>query len=96
MTNNAKAARVTLRSRFRFLWESGRWAAWMVLAIGVVLSVAAWFFTRAVVERDARFKFQSATIAVATTAQTHIRSYANLLYGLQCLFQAVPGVSHAA
>ena len=68
----------------------------MVLAIGVVLSVAAWFFTRAVVERDARFKFQSATIAVATTAQTHIRSYANLLYGLQGLFQAEPAVSRAA
>jgi CHASE1-domain containing sensor protein len=68
----------------------------MVLAIGVVLSVAAWFFTRAVVERDARFKFQSATIAVATTAQTQIRSYANLLYGLQGLFQAEPTVSRAA
>lgn len=68
----------------------------MVLAIGVVLSIAAWVFTRAVVERDARFKFQSATIAVATTAQTHIHSYANLLYGLQGLFQTEPVVSHAA
>ncbi len=68
----------------------------MVLAIGVVLSVAAWFFTQAVVERDARFKFQSAMIAVATTAQTHIRSYDNLLYGLQGLFQAEPAVSRAA
>ena len=96
MTNDTKAARVTLRSRLRLLWESGRWAAWMVLAIGVVLSVAAWFFTQAVVERDARFKFQSATIAVATTAQTHIRSYDNLLYGLQGLFQAEPAVSRAA
>ncbi len=79
---------MTLRSRLRLLGESGRWAAWMVLAIGVVLSVAAWFFTQAVVERDARFKFQSAMIAVATTAQTHMRSYDNLLYGLQGLFQA--------
>jgi diguanylate cyclase (GGDEF)-like protein/PAS domain S-box-containing protein len=96
MANNAKAVRVTLRSRFGLLWESGRRAAWMVLAIGVFLSVAAWFFTRAVVERDARFKFQSATIAVATTAQTQIRSYANLLYGLQGLFQAEPTVSRAA
>ncbi|MDP1990670.1 MAG: CHASE domain-containing protein, partial [Syntrophales bacterium] len=68
----------------------------MVLAIGVVLSVAAWFFTQAVVERDARFKFQSAMIDVATTAQTHIRSYDNLLYGLQGLFQAEPAVSRAA
>ncbi len=68
----------------------------MVLAIGLVLSVAAWFFTRAMVERDARFKFQSATSAVAATAQTHIRSYTTLLYGLQGLFQAEPVVSHAA
>jgi diguanylate cyclase (GGDEF)-like protein/PAS domain S-box-containing protein len=96
MTNDTKAVRVTLRSRFRFLWESGRWAAWIVLAIGVVLSVAAWFFTRAVVERDARFKFQSATIGVATTTQAHIHGYANLLYGLQGLFQAEPAVSRDA
>jgi diguanylate cyclase (GGDEF)-like protein/PAS domain S-box-containing protein len=87
---------VTLRSRFGFLRESGRQAAWMVLAIGIVLSVAAWFFTRAVVERDARFKFQSATIAIAATAQSQIRSYTNLLFGLQGLFQAEPVVSHAA
>ena len=35
-------------------------------------------------------------MAVATTAQTHIRSYDNLLYGLQGLFQAEPAVSRAA
>jgi diguanylate cyclase (GGDEF)-like protein/PAS domain S-box-containing protein len=68
----------------------------MVLAVGVLLSVAAWFFTRASVEHEARFKFHSAAIAVATTTQTHIHSYANLLYGLQGLFQAEPAVSRAA
>jgi len=68
----------------------------MVLATGVILSVTAWFFTRAVVERDARFKFHSATDVVAATAQTHIHSYANLLYGLQGLFQAGPAVSRTA
>ncbi|MDO8596464.1 MAG: diguanylate cyclase, partial [Sulfuricaulis sp.] len=78
------------------LWGSERRAAWIVLATGIVLSVAAWFFTQTVVERDARFKFQSATIAVTTTAQTLIRSYSDLLYGLQGLFQAEPAVSRAA
>ena len=96
MTNDTKAPRMISRSRLSLLWENGRWAAWMVLAIGVVLPIAAWFFTQAVVEREARFKFQSATVAVATTAQTYIRSYDNLLYGLQGLFQAEPAVSRAA
>jgi diguanylate cyclase (GGDEF)-like protein/PAS domain S-box-containing protein len=68
----------------------------MVLAIGITLSIIAWFFTKTVVERDAHFKFQSATIAVTSTFQTQISSYANLLYGLQGLFQAEPSVSHAA
>jgi diguanylate cyclase (GGDEF)-like protein/PAS domain S-box-containing protein len=96
MTNDTKEARVTLRSRSRFLWESGRRAAWVVLAIGVALSVAALFFARTVVERDARFKFQSAATAVATNTQAHIHDYANLLYGLQGLFQAEPEVGRAA
>lgn len=71
-------------------------AAWIVLAMGIVLSVAAWFLTQSMVEREARFKFQAATHAVAATAQTHVRSYADLLYGLQGLFQADPETSRAA
>ncbi|EKD37579.1 MAG: hypothetical protein ACD_75C01081G0001, partial [uncultured bacterium] len=93
MMNKSKAEHISPLSLPRLLRESGRWAAWMVLAMGVILSVTAWFFTRAVVERDARFKFHSATDVVAATAQTHIHSYANLLYGLQGLFQAGPAVS---
>jgi diguanylate cyclase (GGDEF)-like protein/PAS domain S-box-containing protein len=96
VTNDIKAAHMTPRSHLRVLRKNGRWAAWIVLVIGVVLSVAALFFTRAMVERDARFKFHSATDAIATTAQTHIHSYANLLYGLQGLFEAEPAVSRAA
>jgi len=68
----------------------------MVLALGVILSITAWFFTRNMVERDAYFKFHSATDEVATTAQTQISSYANLLYGLQGLFQAEPVVNRTA
>jgi diguanylate cyclase (GGDEF)-like protein/PAS domain S-box-containing protein len=96
MTDGNRVKRVTRRLRLMWLWEGGHWAAWMVLAIGVALSVTAWFFTHAVVERDARFKFHSAVIAVATTAQTQISSYANLLYGLQGLFQAEPTLNRAA
>ena len=83
-------------SRFKFPWGGKRSAAWIVLAGGIALSVLAWFFARSVVERDARFEFQSATNVVAATARTRIRSYSDLLFGLQGLFQAEPTVSRAA
>ncbi|MGB5080931.1 MAG: EAL domain-containing protein [Burkholderiales bacterium] len=82
--------------RAGLLWEFGRSAAWVVLAVGIVLSVAAWFFARSVVERDARIKFQSVASAAAAAAQARLRSYADLLYGLQGLFQAEPAVDRNA
>lgn len=96
MTNNTMAARMTPRQRFGLLWESGWTAAWIVLVMGVVLSIAAWVFTRVMVDRDAHHRFQAATNDVAANAQTFIRSYTNLLYGMQGLFQADPAVGHAA
>jgi len=82
--------------RLGLLGQAGRSIAWIVLAIGIVLSVAAWFFAQSVVEREARFKFESATLAFEATAQTHMRSYSDLLYGLQGLFQANPETTRAA
>lgn len=96
MTGEAGGGLVTPSSHSRLQWAGGRSAVWITLTIGIVLSTAAWFFARSTVEREARLKFQSAAIAVAATAQTRIRSYVDLLYGVQGLFQADPWVSRAA
>ncbi len=96
VAGNTKGADMTHLSHHRLLSGRGRLAAWLVLATGIALSIAAWFLTHALVERDARHKFESATIVIAVTAQTSIRGYADLLYGLQGLFQAGPAVSRAA
>jgi len=92
----AEGTGITQESRPGLLWEVGRSATWIVFAIGIVLAIAAWFFAKSVVERDARFKFQSAASAAAAAAQTRIRSYSDLLYGLQGLFQADPAVDRGA
>ena len=96
MTSGTKKAREPLPSIPGLLWAGGRWAVWIVSAMGLILSIAAWFFTRAIVERDARFKFESATVSIAATAETQIHNYSNLLYGLQGLFQSEAEVSRAA
>jgi diguanylate cyclase (GGDEF)-like protein/PAS domain S-box-containing protein len=74
----------------------GKLAAWIVLAAGIAFSVAAWFFAESVAERDASFKFQSATAAIAANAQARMHSYSDLLRGLQGVFQADPALSRAA
>ncbi len=81
--------------RHRLRWESGWRSAWLVLAAGIVISVAVWFLTQSLVERDARHKFESTTSAIAATAQSSIRSYADLLRGLGGLYEAEPAVSRA-
>ena len=96
MTNDTKLAEITPPSGQRVLEVSRQYAAWVVLATGIALSVAAWFFAQSAVEREARFKFRSTTAAVASGAQTHIRSYSDLLYGVQGLFQAEPEISRGA
>jgi diguanylate cyclase (GGDEF)-like protein/PAS domain S-box-containing protein len=96
MTGDAKGAVVTPTLRSRFLWEGGRLAAWIVLAAGIVLSVAAWLFAQSMVENEARVKFRSAAIEVAAAAQSRVRSYSDLLYGVQGLFQADPEVKREA
>ncbi|MDH3318129.1 MAG: EAL domain-containing protein [Betaproteobacteria bacterium] len=61
----------------------------------MALSVTAYFFARAVIEREAYFKFESATLALEAAATTRMRSYSDLLFGVQGLFQAHPGTSRA-
>ncbi len=96
MTGDKKKAAAAPSSHSGLRWADGRSVAWVVLTIGIVLSAAAWYFAQSMVEREARFKFESAAIGVAATAQTRIRSYADLLYGVQGLFEADPEVSRAA
>jgi diguanylate cyclase (GGDEF)-like protein/PAS domain S-box-containing protein len=92
----AKSASPTSVPPPRRWWGGGRLSACLVLVAGMVLAVPAWFVTRSVVERDARFKFQSVTAARVASAQTRVRSYADLLYGIQGLFQADASLSRSA
>jgi diguanylate cyclase (GGDEF)-like protein/PAS domain S-box-containing protein len=96
MAGDAKAETPTPTSRFMLLRSGGRSAAWIVLVVGIVLSIATYLFAESIVEGAARLKFESAAIAVAATAQTRIRSYSDLLYGIQGMFQADPTLGRAA
>ena len=80
-------------------WHSpsgGKLAAGLVVAAGIALCIPAFHQTQSVVEREARFKFESAAASLAANTQTRMRSYADLLYGLQGLFQADPALDRIA
>jgi diguanylate cyclase (GGDEF)-like protein/PAS domain S-box-containing protein len=96
MTDEAKKTAEPPPPRSGRPWRSGHLAAWIVLVAGLALSSAAWFFTRADVERKARYQFETATTVVVAAAQSRMRSYSDLLFGLQGLFQADPGTSREA
>ncbi len=76
--------------------SGGKLAAGLVVAAGIALCVPAFHETQSVVEREARFKFESAAASLAANTQTRMRSYADLLYGLQGLFQANPALDRSA
>lgn len=95
MTGEAKAADVTPSSLAALPGTGGSLAAWIVLATGIALSLAAWLFAQSVVEREARSKFHLAALAFEAAANTRMRSYTDLLFGVQGLFQAHPETSRA-
>ena len=76
--------------------SAGHVAAGIVLVAGIALSIVAWRWTGAQVERNARSSFEDATLEIRNEIQSRLSSYVDVLYGVQGLFHATPGVSRAA
>ena len=70
--------------------------AWLVLAAGLVFSGVAWRFTESQVERAAQAKFSAIVADSRTTLQAQLRSYYDVMYGLQGLFLVTPHVTRDA
>src|SRR4051812_31145910 len=62
--------------------------AFAVLAIGIVLSVAAAYWTSIQVERQASQKFEYEVMNVRDEIESRIQSYADVLLGIRALFLA--------
>ena len=65
-------------------------AAYVVLAIGVVLSLALAGWTARLVERESRQKFENYAADARAAIDARIRAYSNLLLGVRGLFVAHP------
>jgi diguanylate cyclase (GGDEF)-like protein/PAS domain S-box-containing protein len=70
--------------------------AWLVLAAGLVFSAIAWRITESQVERAAQGKFSAIVADSRTTLQAQLRSYYDVMYGLQGLFLVTPHVTRDA
>ena len=70
--------------------------AWIVFAVGVALSGAAWKLTESLVDREARSKFNVVVDDTVDALQVRMRSYEVVLFGLQGLFRTTPHVTRDA
>ncbi len=70
-------------------------AARLVLAAGLVLSVAAALLAANQLEREARLKFESAISDAKAAIDTRVNDYADVLRGVRGLFAAMDTVSRA-
>lgn len=66
------------------------WIAWLVLLVGIGLSGVAWQFIKSQVESEARAKFQVEISDTRREIDTRLRSYYDVLFGLQGLFHSFP------
>ena len=69
--------------------------AYLVLAIGIVLSIATAYFAASMVEREARLKFDSAIADASDAVESRIRTYSDVLLGVRGLFIASDAVSRS-
>ena len=68
----------------------------LVLATGLVFAGVAWRLTELQVERGAQAKFSAIVADSRTTLQAQLRSYYDVMYGLQGLFLVTPHVTRDA
>jgi diguanylate cyclase (GGDEF)-like protein/PAS domain S-box-containing protein len=66
--------------------------AFAVLALGIVLSAAAAYWTAKQVEREVRLKFESAVAGAREAVDSRIRAYSDVLLGVRGLFIASDSV----
>ena len=69
--------------------------ALVVLAIGIVLSAAAAYWTANQVAHEARLKFEGAVSDAQDAIASRIRAYADILFGIRGLFIASNSVSRS-
>ena len=86
MTDNQLPERASERPRI----SSNPATAYVVLAIGVVLSVALAAWTSRVIERESKQKFENATADARAAIDARIHAYANILLGLRGAFETQP------
>ena len=67
--------------------------ATLVLAVGLLISVVAWRLTESQIERAARAKFSTIVADSRATLQAQLRSYYDIMYGVQGLFLVTPHVT---
>ena len=62
--------------------------AWVILACGVVVSVASFYVINMRAEAMARLRFENEVRDAGSRIENRVRSYADVLYGVRALFQA--------
>jgi diguanylate cyclase (GGDEF)-like protein/PAS domain S-box-containing protein len=67
--------------------------AYAVLAIGIVLSAAAAYWTASLVQREVRLKYESAVDGAREAVDSRIRAYSDVLLGVRGLFTASDAVT---
>jgi diguanylate cyclase (GGDEF)-like protein/PAS domain S-box-containing protein len=70
-------------------------AAWVVLTIGIAMSVALALLAAGQLKREERLKFQSAVSDARAAVETRVSDYADVLRGVRGLFAAMESVSRA-
>src|SRR5262245_34328211 len=71
----------------------GAATAYLVLAVGTVLSVASALFVARQIERDTEQQFDRVVTGAQEAIETRIRAYSDVLLGMRALFIASDNVS---
>jgi signal transduction histidine kinase/sensor domain CHASE-containing protein len=70
-------------------------AAWLVLVIGVTLSITAFLVVEKNIRNEAQLRFERQASDAHHTIQARIRSYVDIMYGLGALFRTSDTVTRA-
>ena len=70
-------------------------AAWLVLIIGVALSVTAFLVVQKNIQNEAQLRFERQASDAHHTIQARVRSYVDIMYGLGALFRTSDTVTRA-
>src|SRR5256885_637591 len=84
-----------IRATTRWLSQRHGLIAWLILTLGLALSIALMIGVRWQVEQEARYQFEASARDVLYRVQTEIGSYEEVLVGLSALLGSKEGVSRA-